>query len=187
MHGKKRNAIIKPTLNFEKEKHNVKLCFLPAERNLLSSIQNIENLYRSKDIDFLFNFILEWREARANFDAKNPLELVFANHMSYHYDDQNGEVLTLTDKHLNIKPHYASSGVQSALPIQVLASFLAQKVGTSAKISPKEYVMNIAQSGEKIDMNMLASIVQDLIKTDGKKCRIRRLTHSPRYRKSLNR
>lgn len=167
--GKKRNAIIKPTLNFEKEKHNVKLCFLPAERNLLSSIQNIENLYRSKDIDFLFNFILEWREARANFDAKNPLELVFANHMSYHYDDQNGEVLTLTDKHLNIKPHYASSGVQSALPIQVLASFLAQKVGTSAKISPMEYVVNIAQSGEKIDKNMLASIVQDLIKTDGKK------------------
>ena len=60
MDGKKRNAKIVRKANFAENKHNLKISFLPSERNLLSSIQNIENLYRSKEVDVLFNYILEW-------------------------------------------------------------------------------------------------------------------------------
>lgn len=140
MDGKKRNAKIVRKANFAENKHNLKISFLPSERNLLSSIQNIENLYRSKEIDVLFNYILEWGEARAQFDAAHPLNLVFVDRMKYHFDAKNGDVLTLADGRSKIKPYYASSGVQSALPIQVLATYLAAEVGTVAKKSPAEYL-----------------------------------------------
>lgn len=164
MRGKKRNAKITMTKAFSESKHNIKLSFLPSERNLLSSIQNIESLYRSKDVDVLFNYILEWGEARSAFDATNPLNLVFVNGMKYHYDAKNGDVLTLSDGHSRIKPYYASSGVQSALPIQVLATYLASVVGTSSKISPIDYLKHfIGVEKRKIDEKSLAIIVQKVL------------------------
>lgn len=86
MRGKKRNAKIVRKPNFAEIRHNLKISFLPSERNLLSSIQNIENLYRSKDVDMLFNYILEWGEARSQFNVVHPLDLVFVEKMKYHYE-----------------------------------------------------------------------------------------------------
>lgn len=167
MRGKRRNARITLAPDFQKARHNMKLSFLPSERNLLSSIQNIESLYRSKDMDVLFNYILEWGEARSGFGVSNPLRLVFADKMRYHYDKQNGDVLTLADGKSKIKPYYASSGVQSALPVQVLATYLASAVGTSAKISPVEYLSHIVGKGKNIDEKALASVVQAIIQGGG--------------------
>lgn len=165
-HGARNNARIVRKANFATVKHNLKLCFLPSERNLLSSIQNIETLYRSKDVDVLFNYILEWGEARSQFNASHPLDLVFVDRMKYHYDAKKGDVLTLADGHSKIKPYYASSGVQSALPIQVLASYLANEVGTSAKISPLEYLKQIDVNDPK-EVMILSHIFNDLVKNGG--------------------
>lgn len=162
MRGKKRNAKIVRKPKFAAIRHNLKISFLPSERNLLSSIQNIENLYRSKDVDMLFNYILEWGEARLQFDVANPLDLVFVDKMKYHYDAKNGDVLTLADGHSKIKPYYASSGVQSALPIQVLATYLAGEVGTSAKISPVEYLKQLDLTDSKIDIKVMTSVLKNI-------------------------
>lgn len=167
MRGKKHNAKIVRKPNFADLKHNLKLCFLPSERNLLSSIQNIENLYRSKDMDVLFNYILEWGEARTQFSVTHPLKLVFVDKMKYHYDTKAGDVLTLADGHSKITPYYASSGVQSALPVQVLATYLANEVGTSAKISPLEYLKQIEVSDSKIDVKVLTAILNEMVKNGG--------------------
>lgn len=167
MRGKKRNAKIVRKPKFAEIRHNLKLSFLPSERNLLSSIQNIENLYRSKDVDMLFNYILEWGEARSQFNATHPLDLVFVDNMKYHYDANNGDVLTLADGHSKIKPYYASSGVQSALPIQVLATYLAREVGTSAKISPVEYLKQLDLTDSKIDIKVLTSVLSEMLKNGG--------------------
>lgn len=167
MRGKKRNAKIVRNPKFAEIRHNLKLSFLPSERNLLSSILNIENLYRSKDVDMLFNYILEWGEARSQFNATHPLDLVFVDNMKYHYDTKNGDVLTLADGHSKIKPYYASSGVQSALPIQVLATYLAKEVGTSAKISPIEYLKQLDLTDSKIDIKVLTSVLSEMLKNGG--------------------
>lgn len=165
MRGRKRNAKIVRKPNFAEIRHNLKISFLPSERNLLSSIQNIENLYRSKDVDMLFNYILEWGEARAQFDASRPLNLVFVDNMKYHYDAKNGDLLTLADGHSRIKPYYASSGVQSALPIQVLATYLAGEVGTSAKISPVEYLKQLnLLTDSKIDIKVLSAVLNEMVR-----------------------
>ncbi|WP_417150338.1 ATP-binding protein [Prevotellamassilia timonensis] len=162
MRGKKRNAKIVRKPKFAAIRHNLKISFLPSERNLLSSIQNIENLYRSKDVDMLFNYILEWGEARLQFGVANPLDLVFVDKMKYHYDAKNGDVLTLADGYSKIKPYYASSGVQSALPIQVLATYLAGEVGTSAKISPVEYLKQLDLTDSKIDIKVMTSVLKNI-------------------------
>lgn len=162
MRGKKRNAKIVRKPKFAEIRHNLKISFLPSERNLLSSIQNIENLYRSKDVDMLFNYILEWGEARLQFGVANPLDLVFVDKMKYHYDAKNGDVLTLADGHSKIKPYYASSGVQSALPIQVLATYLAGEVGTSAKISPVDYLKQLDFTDSKIDIKVMTSVLKNI-------------------------
>lgn len=162
MRGKKRNAKIVRKPKFAAIRHNLKISFLPSERNLLSSIQNIENLYRSKDVDMLFNYILEWGEARLQFGVANPLDLVFVDKMKYHYDAKNGDVLTLVDGYSKIKPYYASSGVQSALPIQVLATYLAGEVGTSAKISPVEYLKQLDLTDSKIDIKVMTSVLKNI-------------------------
>lgn len=162
MRGKKRNAKIVRKPKFAEIRHNLKISFLPSERNLLSSIQNIENLYRSKDVDMLFNYILEWGEARLQFGVANPLDLVFVDKMKYHYDAKNGDVLTLSDGHSKIKPYYASSGVQSALPIQVLATYLAGEVGTSAKISPVDYLKQLDLTDSKIDIKVMTSVLKNI-------------------------
>lgn len=162
MRGKKRNAKIVRKPKFAEIRHNLKISLLPSERNLLSSIQNIENLYRSKDVDMLFNYILEWGEARLQFGVANPLDLVFVDKMKYHYDAKNGDVLTLADGHSKIKPYYASSGVQSALPIQVLATYLAGEVGTSAKISPVDYLKQLDLTDSKIDIKVMTSVLKNI-------------------------
>lgn len=162
MRGKKRNAKIVRKPKFAEIRHNLKISFLPSERNLLSSIQNIENLYRSKDVDMLFNYILEWGEARLQFGVANPLDLVFVDKMKYHYDAKNGDVLTLADGHSKIKPYYASSGVQSALPIQVLATYLAGEVGTSAKISPVDYLKQLDLTDSNIDIKVMTSVLKNI-------------------------
>lgn len=158
MRNQRSNARITRKPNFLEIKHNLKISFLPSERNLLSSIQNVESLYRSKDVDVLFNYLLEWGEARSQFNVAHPLDLVFVDRMSYHYDIKNGDILTLADGHSRIKPYYASSGVQSALPIQVLATYLANEVGTSAKISPYEYLKQLNVS----DAEALPEIITSL-------------------------
>lgn len=167
MRGKKRNAKIVRKPKFAEIKHNLKISFLPSERNLLSSIQNIENLYRSKDVDMLFNYILEWGEARLQFDESHPLDLVFVDKMKYHYEAKKGDMLTLADGHSNIKPYYASSGVQSALPIQVLATYLAGEVGTSAKISPVEYLKQLnLLTDSKVDVKILSAVLNEMLRNE---------------------
>ena len=186
MKGRQHNVKITVADDFQEKKHNIKLCFLPSERNLLAAIQNVESLYRSREVDMLFNYILEWGEARSNFDASNPLDLVFVDDMRYHYDSKSGDVLTLSGGHSRIKPYYASSGVQSALPIQVLATYMASTVGTSARISPMEYLTHMLGNEWKIDEKSLSLIVQELRKSGGAGASQKSLESFPLLERAFN-
>ena len=70
--------------------------------------------------------------------------------------------MTLADGHSKIKPYYASSGVQSALPIQVLATYLAGEVGTSAKKSPVEYLKQLDLLDSK-DVKALTTVLNNML------------------------
>ena len=143
--GKKNNAKITRKKNFSQCRHNSKLCFIPAERNLISAISNIDKNYKSTDLDVLFNYILEWGEAREQFTSNTPLNLVIDNNMSYYFDEKRGDVLKLKREQCTIDTFYASSGVQSALPIAVMANYIGGLIGTNVKRSPMDYMRAISR------------------------------------------
>lgn len=110
------------------EAENVKLCFLPSERNMVAVFRNIESEYRTKTIDNLFNFINEWDEYKRYYNKERSLPMPFLGGMEFYYDSKNGrENLKLADDKI-ISPFYASSGVQSSMPMYVMIDYLTDKV-----------------------------------------------------------
>ena len=66
----------------EKDKrHNTKISYIPAERNLLSVIPNLDNKYKASSYNSMFNCAMEFSEANSVFTKKNPLKLAFADDM----------------------------------------------------------------------------------------------------------
>ena len=143
--GRKSNAKIIRKKNFAQDRHNAKLSFIPSERNLLSAISNIDKNYKTIDPDILFNYILEWGEVRDSYTSATPLKLAFDENVSYYYDDNVGDVLKLQHEQKTIKTFYASSGLQSALPIMVMMDYISNIVGTNGKRSPKDYITAISR------------------------------------------
>lgn len=139
----KSNAKIEPIKNAIP--YNVRLSFIPSERNLISAIKGIESWYRPKDFDMLFNFIFEWDEVRESYSQDNPLPLVVTPNMEFFYDKSKGEQIKLTNRQKEFSPFYASSGVQSALPLEVMVNALTTAIGTKANMS-KSDLMNIFSS-----------------------------------------
>lgn len=159
--GKKGNAKITRSRTFTDVQHNYKLCFMPAERNLLSAVVRIDKVYRSNDFDMLFNYIMEWGEARAHYTSDHPLPLAFKRDMKFYYDEaRDQDVLLLENVGKRIKPFYASSGVQSALPIALMSNYLSSVVGQSAKTTPKDM-------SHQLQTEQLIERLQHLTKTKG--------------------
>lgn len=147
----KANAKIEPIENASP--YNVRLSFIPSERNLISAIKGIESWYRPKDFDLLFNFIFEWDEVRESYSHANPLPLVVTPDMEFFYDKSKGEQIRLTSQQKEFSPFYASSGVQSALPLEVMINALTGAVGTKANMS-KSDLMDIVSSLLEDDSNI---------------------------------
>lgn len=134
--GIKSNAKIEVVKNAAP--YNAKLSFIPSERNLIAAIKDIESWYRSKDFDLLFNFIFEWDEIRETFTSEKALPLVVAPKLEYYYDKKKGERLRMVDCKREFEPFFASSGVQSALPLEAMVASLVNAVGTKANFSMSE-------------------------------------------------
>ncbi|MBD5210907.1 MAG: ATP-binding protein [Bacteroidales bacterium] len=139
----KANARIEPIAGASP--YNARLSFIPSERNLISAIKGIESWYRPKDFDLLFNFIFEWDEVRESYSQTNPLPLVVTPDMEFFYDNAKGEQIRMTKQQKEFSPFYASSGVQSALPLEVMINALTNAVGTKANMS-KSDLMDIVSS-----------------------------------------
>lgn len=139
----KSNARIEPIAGATP--YNARLSFIPSERNLISAIKDIESWYRPKDYDLLFNFIFEWDEVRESYGSANALPLVVTPDMEFFYDKSKGEQIRLTDKNKEFSTFYASSGVQSALPLEVMINAMTGSVGTKANMS-KSDLMDIVSS-----------------------------------------
>ena len=128
---------------FEKVRHNTKLSFIPSERNLVSAIKNVDRAYKANDIDVLFNHIFEWGEARDHYTEDHPVDLSIVGDMDYYYDNKRGaDTIRLKDKQQKISPFYASSGVQSILPIVVMIDYFTDPIFSEGVDLSKNDVMD---------------------------------------------
>ncbi len=157
MAGMRSNAKIRKNANFKTGRYNTKISFVPSERNLASAIQNIDKVYRSADYDSIFNYLLEYQEAKKNYDEKHPLDIPFDDAMHYYYDkDSDSDRIVLENAGRTISPAYASSGIQSALPLTILVNYVAEQVGKTPKSSLTDLTSLVAKlvlDGDKKDIS----------------------------------
>lgn len=139
LNGIRNNVRIERLPVFDEERYNTKLSFIPSERNLLSAIRNIDRSYRTSDFDVLFNFIFEWGETRGLYTSSAPKTLAVAPDMEYYFDKEMGtDIMRLKDEKKEFPTFYASSGVQSALPIEILVDYVCGMIGQPIPVSKGE-------------------------------------------------
>ena len=116
-------------------RHNTKISYVPAERNLLSVIPNLDNKYKASSFDSMFNCALEFSEANAVFTKKNPLKLAFADNMEYYHDGLN-DYVKLKKNNTTLLLENTSSGIQSTVPLSVLVHYLCYITGMPSRRTP---------------------------------------------------
>lgn len=134
--GNRTNVKILKHRNFKTSRCNSKLCYIPAERNLISAVKNIDRAYKASDRDVLFNFVYEWDEGKESHNADNPMKLSVTD--SFSYVDEDGVDKIKLPNGESIPQYYASSGLQSVAPIDVLSDYVTRCVGTTKQFSKND-------------------------------------------------
>ena len=153
LNGDKKNVQILRNNEFNHIRQNTKLCYIPSERNLVSAIKNIDRAYKSNDYDVLFNHIFEWSEAHEYYTEEHPIDLSIVGNMNYYYDPTLGDIVYLKDKQKKISPFYVSSGVQSVLPIIVMAQYFTGPIFTN--------IVNLSRNDITVLLDQLSRSAKD--------------------------
>lgn len=130
------NAKIVRKKSFAEKRFNTKLSYIPAERNLISAIQNVDKTYKSTEKDVLFNFIYEWDEAKTPYTGEHPFLLAVTGGFSY--VNKSGADVLVREDGTETPAFYASSGMQSVMPMDVMANYIMERVGKNASLSMHE-------------------------------------------------
>ena len=142
--GVDQNAKINRKLEAWEDRYNSKLSYIPAERNLVSAVQNINDTYKAKERDSIFNFIQEWYEAKDTYGSDNKLTLSLTDDFKYYSDEGLDYVVLPNGK--PITSFYASSGVQSIMPIDVMTDYVMGVVGKVVKFSMSDLMNRLMES-----------------------------------------
>ena len=138
------------------KRHNSKICYIPAERNLLSVIPNLDNKYKASSYDSMFNCAMEFGEANKVFTKKNPLNLAFADGMKYYHDGYN-DYVKLPNSNTSLLLEHTSSGIQSTVPVSVLVHYLCYITGMPSRRTPsmvkKDSVQGFGQENASNRLN----------------------------------
>lgn len=130
------NAKIVRKRSFADNRYNTKLSYIPAERNLISAIQNVDKTYKATERDVLFNFIYEWDEAKSPYNSEHPFRLAATGGFSY--ANKSGADVLIREDGTETPAFYASSGMQSVMPMDVMANYITECVGKNASLSMHE-------------------------------------------------
>lgn len=158
--GKNNNAKITRKNGKWENRYNTKISYIPAERNLVSAVRNINSAYKTDDRDALFNFILEWNEYRRDFTKNSQLKLSLTDDFKY-YDEDGQDYIVLPNGN-PITSFFASSGVQSIMPIDVISEKTIYAVGNVTKYSVDDLMSRMI---EILDKNKEAEPTEELSKT----------------------
>lgn len=165
LEGKMSNAKINCKENAWDLRYNSKISYIPAERNLVSAVRNINSTYKTEDRDVLFNFILEWNESRRDFTKNSQLTLSLTEDFKY-YDEDGLDYIVLPNNK-SITSFYASSGVQSIMPIDVISERNTSLVGKVTKYSVDDLMgrmMELLDEDKAIDPSTTLSEKMEVVR-----------------------
>lgn len=118
--------------------HNVKVEYIPAERNFVSSISNIRKY--SDSYNSTIGFLNDWYTAKANYQRTRQFNIDLPDlQLSYRYlPNKESDIIKVSDG-TQLELHSASSGQQSILPMMLVAEYVMKGIYDTPKIfSPAE-------------------------------------------------
>ena len=164
--GIRNEAVIVKKDLLKEHSYNTKICYIPSERNLVSAIRNIDKAYKSSEQDSLFNFIYEWDEARSEYSKEKPFPLSVTG--GFKYMSLSGDDIIIRPDGTPTQAYYASSGIQSAMPVDIMADYVTNLVGRTASFSKHdlaksvmEYV-NMLNNQNELDDITLKKVIRKL-------------------------
>lgn len=131
--------------------YNKKISYIPAERNLVFAVKNVDKDYFSQEWDNLFNYVNEWGIIEKKYSLEKAVNIPFLNNIEFYYDEKKKKEVIRLGQTGEIEPYYASSGIQSVLPVMVIMEYLTETI----------YHEKVRVSADMI--NKINSIIQHII------------------------
>lgn len=100
-----------------------KILYIPAERNIISTIPNWFSIKLPNG--YLQDFMAEWGEIRNIYNREQPLNIVPLELQYYYNDKTNEDYISVANEEIKAKRKFislfnSSSGIQSSLPLYLL-------------------------------------------------------------------
>lgn len=151
-----------------------KLSYIPAERNIVSIIDNWNGINLPENN--IRNFMSDWNTARKHHNTTNNADIVSLN-IKYYYDESNGQDNIINPDGNPLPLLCASSGIQSYVPLYILTNYFTEwiynhKEPKSVISEEKEIRIyrNVIQE-TSTECNIEKKILTDLIDKDFEKIR----------------
>ena len=114
---------------------NPKVIYIPAERNFVSVVPNLQK-YAEHD-DSLQSFVNDWFVAKRAYTEKQPLKIEMLG-IEYYYSTKTDSDIVVLDGQI-VRLSQSSSGFQSVVPLMALLSYLSSTIYEENKpFSPAE-------------------------------------------------
>ena len=116
---------------------NPKVIYIPAERNFVSVVPNLQKY--AEQYDSLQSFVNDWFEAKRAYTENKPLKIEMLG-IEYYYNAKTDSDILIVDGQ-KIRLSQSSSGYQSVVPLMALLSYLSTEIYEENKpFSPAENV-----------------------------------------------
>lgn len=107
---------------------NSKNIYIPAERNFVSTIENLGK-YKRKN-DNIMNFLYDWYEVKKKYTSDNKYSILNLGISYYHEQEHDSDLLVLSENQKELNLSNASSGLQSVLPMLLIVDYLTNGLYT---------------------------------------------------------
>lgn len=124
-----------------------KLCYVPAERNLVAAIPNLRKYNDTNDL--ILYFMYDWFEAR-DYLKKLDLEQIVERHVRYKYEESSSSELILDGDASEIELKNASSGLQSVVPLMMVSTYILQDIYRRYKPLSSEQMLQLSKATEVV-------------------------------------
>lgn len=102
-----------------------KLCYVPAERNLVAAIPNLRKYNDTNDL--ILYFMYDWFEAR-EYLKEIDLDSILERQVKYVFDKSNNNDLIYDEGDTKLDLKNASSGLQSVVPLMTVSTYILKGV-----------------------------------------------------------
>ncbi len=140
--------------------NNLKIQYIPAERNFVTSISNLEKYNESNDN--VFNFLQDWYAYKDQYrDLRTCYEVEDVDDMKLHFRtlrDGTQDYVRIGDTEVDVELFNSSSGIRSILPMLLVADEVLERIYNNEKPFSYSELKNL----ERIAPRELMPIIKEL-------------------------